>query len=390
MSLFYLIIGLTLCTQCCIQFPSILSKAKNGFIQFILFTIYIILVLFDIAQLGLLIYICLLFFYLLFYCDSEFKVKVKYFSINALLCLLFIIFSFTFIKFSLVNMVIILNAISFLYFIYLFYQEAKYLLLVTTLISGLLIITAYYSTNSTVDIFIVFLQFISLYGMVYILEVNKAKYNTNTKIFQTNIMLHHYEEVKSVYLNMRGWKHDYHNHLQSLKAYLSKNQIEEAKIYLNALEQDLVCVDSLVKSGNVMMDAILNSKLSIAKEKNISINETVLSPPNLAVSDVDLCVILANLFDNAIEACEQLEEGKRFIRVYINTLQNQLYISIVNSAPEQLSVNQKNYISEKRGNHGHGMKRVKLSVEKYDGFLNLKNESGVFACEVMLPIVYEN
>ena len=53
---------------------------------------------------------------------------------------------------------------------------------------------------------------------------------------------------------------------------------------------------------------------------------------------------------------------------------------------EDPSFNQKNYISDKRGEHGHGMKRVRLTVDKYEGYLNLKNEPGVFASEIMIPL----
>ena len=188
-------------------------------------------------------------------------------------------------------------------------------------------------------------------------------------------------------MNMRGWRHDYHNHLQSLKAYLQLGQYKEADAYLFELEKDLDSVDALVKSGNLMVDAILNSKLTIAKQKQIHVQCKAHVAKHIAIRDIDLCVIIGNLLDNAIEACEMLEEKERFIRIYIEIVKQQLYMSFTNAAMEDLNFNQKSYISEKRGNHGHGMKRVKLTVERYDGYLNLQNEPGVFVSEVMLPIV---
>ena len=67
-------------------------------------------------------------------------------------------------------------------------------------------------------------------------------------------------------------------------------------------------------------------------------------------------------------------------------MKKQLYLSIAKSAPEEANFNARHYITEKRGNHGHGVKRVKLAVDRYDGYLNLKNEPGVFVSEVMLPM----
>ena len=61
------------------------------------------------------------------------------------------------------------------------------------------------------------------------------------------------------------------------------------------------------------------------------------------------------MLDNAIEACEMLEEKERFIRIYIEIVKQQLYMSFTNAAMEDLNFNQKSYISEKRGNHGHEM-----------------------------------
>ena len=213
-----------------------------------------------------------------------------------------------------------------------------------------------------------------------------AVFTRSTRDFQNQVMAHHYEEVKSVYQNMRGWRHDYHNHLQTIKAYLSFAQYEEASRYLLELEEDLKRVDSLVKSGHLMMDAILNSKLSLAIDKKIHVNCTMSFPEELSVSDIDICVIVGNLMDNALEAALKLPEEERFIRIYGAIVKQQLYISITNAAQEDLNFNERNYISEKRGDHGHGMKRVKLAVDNYGGYLNLKNEPGVFVSEVMIPL----
>ena len=204
--------------------------------------------------------------------------------------------------------------------------------------------------------------------------------------FQQDVLTHQYEEIRTIYTNMRGWRHDYHNHLQVIKAQLALGETDQLQRYLDELEQDLDRVDSWIKSGNLMADAILNSKLSLAQQKKIAVNCKARLPENLPVEDVDLCVILGNLLDNALEACEQIPEEGRFLRVYLAVNGRQLYMSIQNSAKEELNFNERNYITQKRGSHGFGMKRVSAVVEKYDGFLNLANEPGIFAAEVTLPL----
>ena len=188
-----------------------------------------------------------------------------------------------------------------------------------------------------------------------------------------------------MYLNMRGWRHDYHNHIQSVKAYLALGQTTQAQSYLDELDADLTQVDAYIRSGNLMVDAVLNSKLSLAKKAEIRVECTTQLPEALVLTDTDLCVLLGNLLDNAIEACQQIEPERRWLRVYMALNKQQLYISVQNAAKEILNFNERNYVTSKRGQHGLGLMRVKLLVDKYEGYLNLQNEPGIFAAEVTLP-----
>lgn len=234
--------------------------------------------------------------------------------------------------------------------------------------------------------FLLLLEFLLLFLTEGTLFTYKKEFETQTEHFQQEILSHQYEEIKNIYLNMRGWRHDYHNHLQVMKAQMALGNYEELEIYLDELENDLDGVDTYVKSGNLMADAILNSKLTMAEEREIRINCKAKLPEQINIADVDLCVILGNLLDNAIEACEQIEVEKRFLRIYIIVNKSQLYISIQNGAKEELNFNERNYITNKRGSHGFGMRRVKAMVDKYSGYLNLANEPGIFAAEVTMPL----
>lgn len=64
--------------------------------------------------------------------------------------------------------------------------------------------------------------------------------------YQNKILSQEMDEVRSIYMTMRGWRHDYHNHMQSVKAYLAKDNITEAKEYLNRLEEDLADIPPVV------------------------------------------------------------------------------------------------------------------------------------------------
>lgn len=205
--------------------------------------------------------------------------------------------------------------------------------------------------------------------------------------YQNDLIEKHCEEVQNMYQQVRGWRHDYKHHIQTMKAHLAMKQYEELDTYLSELDTDLTTVDTVIKTGNVRIDAVLNSKLAVAKRKGIHVNAKAIVPKELAVSEVDLCIIIGNLLDNAMEACEkEPEEEKRFIRVYIDILKAQLYIYVANSTTNDIKKLGKKYLTTKSAGHGFGLMRVDRVVARYNGYLNRQHEEGVFATEIMLKI----
>ena len=261
-------------------------------------------------------------------------------------------------------------------------EERIFSTIIILLYLGILFLGIYY--DGTVAGGISALIFILL---EYLLQRIMKREEDKTIIYQNKLMKQQMDEIENIYMTMRGWRHDYHNHLQSLKGYLSLNKVDQMKNYLNELETDLDSIDTLYHSGNLQLDSILNAKLAIAEKGQIRIHCDASIPPQLHVSDLDLCVILGNLLDNAIESCRKIKNpDERFIRVYIGILKKQLYISITNATSETVKQRTDHYFTTKRGDHGHGLKRVDQVVKKYDGYLNRQNEPGVFATEIILPL----
>lgn len=204
--------------------------------------------------------------------------------------------------------------------------------------------------------------------------------------YQNDLIAKHCDEVDNIYRTMRGWRHDYHNHIQAMLA-LTDNT-EELRQYLWKLNDDLTTVDTVLKTGNVMVDAILNSKLSLIKSRNITVNAKATVPAELKISEIDLCAIIGNLLDNAMEAClRQEDKANRFIRVYIGVLKQQLYICVTNSMDGKAKRLGKAHLSSKGSDaHGFGLMRIDRLADKYGGYVNRQSEEGAFATEVMLPL----
>jgi sensor histidine kinase regulating citrate/malate metabolism len=205
--------------------------------------------------------------------------------------------------------------------------------------------------------------------------------------FQSDLIKKHITEVENIYTQMRGWRHDYHNHIQIMKAFRALDENKKIDNYLDTLETDLNRIDTLVKSGNVSIDAILNSKLSLAKTRKITVVVKALVPKNLSVSEIDLCVIIGNLLDNAIEACLSIKNPKeRFIRCYMDIKRDSLYISVTNTNGRQAVKQNGKYSTVKGEGHGFGLNRVDRVVEKYDGYIKSRDEEGAFTSEILLPL----
>ena len=206
--------------------------------------------------------------------------------------------------------------------------------------------------------------------------------------YQHELIETHYREVDNMYRKMRGWRHDYRNHIQAMKAYAASEDWDAIKRYLDLLDDDLTTVDTVIKTGNPMTDAILNSKISLAASKNIKVIADAYIPVKMQLSEIDLCCIIGNLFDNAIEASVKLPEEERLIRVYMDLRNTQLYISFTNfTSGKKMQKQGKLFRSTKGEGHGFGLVRIDAIVERLDGYISRNSEDGAFTTEILLPQV---
>ncbi|MBR0143822.1 MAG: sensor histidine kinase [Clostridia bacterium] len=200
--------------------------------------------------------------------------------------------------------------------------------------------------------------------------------------FEKEISAKYYAEVENMYKKMRGWRHDYRHHIQTMKAHAKNGEYQEIDRYLDMLDHDLTTVETVVKTGNPMTDAILNSKLSMADEKKIKIKAETKIPVELTISELDLAIILGNLLDNAIEAACELPEEERLIRLYMEMKGNFLYLSLTNTAK---GTKKRDFRTAKGEGHGFGLARIDAAVKKCGGYLTRASEDGAFSTEIMLP-----
>lgn len=204
--------------------------------------------------------------------------------------------------------------------------------------------------------------------------------------YQRELIEIHYAEVENMYRRMRGWRHDYRNHIQVLKSYADMGALDDIRRYLDALDTDLNTVDMALKTGNKMTDIILNSKISLAKSKEIAVTADAHVAVALTTAEIDLCIIIGNLFDNAIEASMALPKEERMIRVYMDMKNTQLYMSFTNrTAVKKQHKENGRFPSSKGHGHGYGLVRIDTIIERYQGYIRRNSEDGAFTTEILLP-----
>lgn len=202
--------------------------------------------------------------------------------------------------------------------------------------------------------------------------------------YQTEQSGRHLSEVRSIYREMRGYKHDFHNHLQTLKGQLEAGETERALSYIEQLDGQLIHVDTLLKTGNISLDAILSAKIAQAKESGIAVTVKANVPGELLLSDLELSIVVGNLLDNAIEACGAAR-GEKFIRVYMKMKGKMLYFSMINSAGSKKDKKGSLFSSHKEGFHGFGLRRVAAILTEHGGWYKYNSEDGAFTSEFLVP-----
>ena len=196
----------------------------------------------------------------------------------------------------------------------------------------------------------------------------------------------HLEEVRVIHSEMRGYKHDFHHHLQALKGQLEAGEVERALAYIEQLDRSLQSVDTLLKTGNVTVDAILSAKLAQARAEGIAVEVQASLPDTLTLSDVEISIVIGNLLDNAIEAC-RTASGHKFIRLSLRVKSNMLYFYLLNSAGAKKEKLGSLFRTGKTGAHGFGLHRAEAILKKHGGWVKYNSEDGAFTSEFLVPVV---
>lgn len=196
----------------------------------------------------------------------------------------------------------------------------------------------------------------------------------------------YYQMMEEQYCQMERLRHDMKNHVIALNNLVQNRQWERAGCYLGEMAKAGGVESGDEITGSLVIDALLYHKRRQAAERGIRWQCNARLPKDCQVKEIDLCIIVGNVLDNALEACGKLQETDHpFIQVHLEKVKKCLFMEVRNSAEAELGWEKKGS-RKKPGDHGLGLGNIKAAVAGYNGTMHVEAENGVFTISILVPM----
>ena len=240
------------------------------------------------------------------------------------------------------------------------------------------------------------LIFIGEVALIYFWQRYRILFAERQKHFmeeqQIKAMKMRLEEAENFYGSIRKVRHEMKNHMTNIKGLAGAGEYGEIEDYIRRMDETMQELEYKYVTGNAVTDVIINDKWRRAEKAGIRFDADFRYGGEIPA--FDLGIILNNLLDNAIEACEKLESGKGFIRLMLKRKKQFLLLEVENSfdgtAPVQtdggliLPTTKQSTLPGIITEHGIGLENVRDVAERYFGGVNIKVKGDVFHVTVML------
>ncbi|MBQ6993407.1 MAG: GHKL domain-containing protein [Lachnospiraceae bacterium] len=194
------------------------------------------------------------------------------------------------------------------------------------------------------------------------------------------------EYMEGVYDEQRKQLHDFKNHMSCIQGLLKNHAYEEANDYLRNMNENWIDEVDYINTNHVIANSVLNQKYKQARKKGIAMILSVNDLQGIPLKDEDMVTLLANLLDNAIEACEKATKQAKMIHVRFWYENHNIYISTKNPVEQPLSIHNGKIQTTKadKKKHGIGLTNIRSVVEKYGGEDICSYQDGYFTHSIVI------
>ncbi len=235
------------------------------------------------------------------------------------------------------------------------------------------------------------LRALSVFGVIlfsgyFVFKVFSLMAKQNRILAQMNMQQTNYEQLLKNDEQLRRFRHDYKNHMLVVTSLLNAGLLDEAKEYLETIRISAGMAEKKFLTGNFVTDAILNNKRALAEELHIELTFHGAVPAS-GIENADLCTVVGNLTDNAIDAAQRYP-GERYVSVRAAVRNGFLIVSTENPVAHRVAIKNNRIRTTKAdaGNHGVGLKNVSAAVRKYHGTLTLSCDDSRFTADAAMRL----
>lgn len=244
------------------------------------------------------------------------------------------------------------------------------------------------------DLFVALIGLSTVFMNVAIISLFIQSVKRQKHILESEAILNRVKNETALYRSIsdnldkqRKRAHEFDNQLTAIKGMLEQGNIKELEEYVKLLEEKKPKERPIIDTNHVIVNAILNTKYVEMRDKDILFVMKINDLSGLTIHDDDLVVLLSNLLNNAIEACEQAKE--KVVKMKFVIEDNQIILSVKNSIadlPTQVDGKIVTSKTEHPEEHGIGLKNVEEVVEKYNGGYVIDFDNELFSISMMIPL----
>lgn len=280
---------------------------------------------------------------------------------------------------------------------FLLYSAISYTFPVSTLLLAIFLYrgtiqTTYNPLNAYV--FISGLLFSATIALFYLLEktvlldINSERSAIMSEML--NLQREHYAKFEASQREVQSVRHDIKHHMRYIQSLLLSDKTREAIEYIYKIYEHNELLKGVTYSGNFVFDSILSHGFANIKSKDIKLSYSIVLPPQLSIDDLDLCILLGNLIENAVEACQRIPNNscEKFIAIKACIKKDYLLLNISNSFDGVVNITNNSYRTTKLNKNycGIGLMNIEKVVNKYNGELAIEHSDHVFQIFAMLML----